>query len=60
MFMEPITCWRFNDVREVVEKGGHGKNETKDLLVIHKSAIKRKIEIPHEIMNFSNFDTRHQ
>tara|TARA_B100000287_G_scaffold405964_1_gene429994 strand:+ start:2105 stop:2281 length:177 start_codon:yes stop_codon:yes gene_type:complete len=58
--MEPITCWRFNDVREVVEKGGHGKNETKDLLVVHKSAIKRKIEIPHEIMNFSTFDTRDQ
>ncbi len=58
--MEPITCWRFNDVHEVVEKGGHTRNETKDLLVIHKNAIKRKIELPHEIMSFSNFDTRDQ
>ena len=58
MFMEPITCWRFNDVMEVVEKGGHAKNETKDLMVVHKNALRRKIELPLEVMSFSNFDTR--
>ena len=58
MFMQPITCWRFNDVAEVVEKGGHSRNETKHLLVVHRNDIKRKIEIPHEVMTFSNFDTR--
>ena len=58
--MEPMTLWRFNDVLDVVEKGGHARNETKDLLVVHKSAIKRKIELPHEIMSFNNFDTRDQ
>ena len=56
--MEPITCWRFNDVVEVVEKGGHAKNETKDLMVVHKNALRRKIELPIEVMSFSNFDTR--
>tara|TARA_B100000287_G_scaffold396157_1_gene411561 strand:- start:137 stop:307 length:171 start_codon:yes stop_codon:yes gene_type:complete len=56
--MEPITCWRFNDVMEVVEKGGHAKNETKDLMVVHKNALRRKIELPIEVMSFSNFDTR--
>ena len=58
MFMEPITCWRFNDVQEVVEKNGYGKTETKDLMVVHKNALRRKIELPIEIMSFSNFDTR--
>ncbi len=58
MFMEPITCWKFNDVVEVVEKGGHSRNETKDLYVVHRNAVKRKIELPIEVMSFSNFDTR--
>ena len=58
MFMEPITCWRFNDVADVIEKNGYGKQETKDLMVVHKNALRRKIELPVEIMSFSNFDTR--
>jgi len=58
MFMEPITCWKFNDVVETVEKGGYSKSETKDIMVVHKNALRRKIELPVEIMSFSNFDTR--